>query len=95
MHSRFYIASEDVDRAERERRAMINALVGAPGALNKLTKYFYDKTRSLIAEETWTTVGATTKNVNIVRDVLKHVPIHWAAEVVSAFVVMLSSRRNR
>ena len=80
---RFYISSSDPARAQREQRAMINALVGAPGALNKMTSYFSDKTKELILSQSWATVGATTKNVDIVRDVLKFVPIHWASEVVS------------
>ncbi|KAI0704264.1 heme peroxidase [Cytidiella melzeri] len=77
----FYIASNDSIRAEREQRAMVNALAGAPGALDKLTKYFYDKTRELMVAQSWTTVGSSTKHVDIVRDVLKYVPLHWAAEV--------------
>ncbi|KAI0343269.1 linoleate diol synthase [Trametopsis cervina] len=77
----FYIASDDPARASREQRAMINALVGAPDALDKTTKYFYDKTRELMVAQSWTTVGATAKHVDIVRDVLKYVPVHWVAEV--------------
>ena len=61
---------------------MLEALVGAPGSLNRLTTYFYDKTRELMLAQSWTTVGANGKNVDIVRDVLKYVPIHWASEVV-------------
>lgn len=61
---------------------MIDALVGAPGSTAKLLSYFHDKTRELMLSQSWTTVGGTSKNVDIVRDVLRYVPIHWASEVV-------------
>ena len=81
---RFYIASEDAARASKEQQAVINALVGSsPESFKKQTKYFYDKTRELIKAQSWTTVGATKNNVDIVRDVLKYVPVYWAAELVS------------
>lgn len=81
---RFYIASEDASRALKEQQAVINALIGSsPESFKKQTKYFYDKTRELIKAQSWTTVGATKNNVDIVRDVLKYVPVYWAAELVS------------
>ncbi|KAI0091665.1 linoleate diol synthase [Irpex rosettiformis] len=79
----FYIASDDSARAAKEQQAVISALIGSsPDSFKKLTKYFYDKTRELIKSQSWTTVGATKNNVDIVRDVLKYVPVYWAAELV-------------
>lgn len=81
---RFYIASEDAAGALKTQQAIINALIGSsPESFKKQTKYFYDKTRELIKTQSWTTVGATKNNVDIVRDVLKYVPVYWAAELVS------------
>lgn len=77
----FFIASDDAVRGEREQRAMLNALTGAPGAVGKITDYFYQKTRELMVGESYTCVGGTTRNVDVVRDVLKYVPVYWACEV--------------
>ncbi len=61
---------------------MLDALTGAAGSLDKITESFYQKTRELMITESWACVGQTVKNVDIVRDVLKYVPLYWACEVV-------------
>ena len=43
------------------------------------------KTRELIEESSNTIVGAKTTTVDLARDVLKYVPVYWAAELVRAF----------
>lgn len=62
---------------------MFDALVGAPGSADKLADFFYQKTRELMVSEAWTGVGSQTKSVDVVRDVLKYVPIFWASDMVS------------
>ena len=82
----FFIASTDAARAQREQRAMLQTLTSAPGSADQITQFFYQKTRELMVSEAWTGVGISTKSVDVVRDVLKYVPIVWASEVVSLSV---------
>ncbi|OCH96232.1 linoleate diol synthase [Obba rivulosa] len=77
----FFIASEDPERAGREHHALVKALTAAAGSEQKIAAWFYQKTRELIMRESYTTVGSQTKYVDIVRDVLRLLPIHWAAEL--------------
>ncbi|EKM53767.1 uncharacterized protein PHACADRAFT_260261 [Phanerochaete carnosa HHB-10118-sp] len=77
----FFLASNDPARAQREQRAMLGALAGAPGSVEKIAEFFYRKTREMMVSEAWTGVGRSTKSVDVARDVLKYVPIYWACEV--------------
>lgn len=61
---------------------MLNALTGEHGSAEKIANFFFQKTREMMVSEAWTGVGNTTKSVDVVRDVLKYVPIYWASEVV-------------
>lgn len=85
----FFISSEDSERAEREQRDIIGALTGVPGSTEKITEYFFAKTRELITRESNGIVGSNTKTVDLARDVLKFVPIHWAADLVSSMDMSL------
>ncbi|GBE86547.1 Linoleate 10R-lipoxygenase [Sparassis crispa] len=77
----FFIASDSPARAGREQRAFIGALTDARGSVDKIASFFYQTTRDLMLRESYTAVGSRTKNVDIVRDVLKHVPVRWAADL--------------
>ncbi|CAL1714626.1 unnamed protein product [Somion occarium] len=87
----FFIASEDMARGEREQRVMLKALTEAPGGIGKITTYFYQKTRELMLQGSYTCVGTTTRNVDLARDVLKYVPIYWACELAG---IPLSTKEN-
>ncbi|CCL98613.1 uncharacterized protein FIBRA_00615 [Fibroporia radiculosa] len=73
----FYIASDSPARAGREQRAMIGVL---SKSADEMAEFFYQKTRDLMLLNAYASVGSQTKNVDIVRDVLKYVPIYWASE---------------
>ncbi|KAA1469100.1 linoleate diol synthase, partial [Dentipellis sp. KUC8613] len=75
----FFIAAEDVERGEREQREVLRVLAATPEAEDKIAQYFYDKTRALVAEKSYTLADKGTKNVDIVRDVLRYLPLHWVA----------------
>ena len=64
---------------------MLDVLTGAPGELDTIAEAFYNKTRELMVAESWTstTYEKKFKNVDVVRDVLKYVPLYWACDVVS------------
>ena len=82
----FFIAPSDSARGEREQRAMLDALTSAPGAVDHIAAKFYQRTRELMVYESWKGVGISHRYVDIVRDVLKFVPLYWACEVVSQLI---------
>ncbi|KAJ3491856.1 hypothetical protein NLI96_g423 [Meripilus lineatus] len=77
----FFISSEDPERAKREHRDIMSALTDVPGSIEKITGYFFRKTRELIMRESISMVNTNTKSIDLARDVLKVVPILWAAEL--------------
>ena len=53
-------------------------------------KWFFDKMHELIGEKSYMVYDKALKNVDVVKDVLRLIPVHWAAQVVcfSCFVVV-------
>ena len=89
--ARFFLASDDASRGEREQRAVVRALTGTPDATAKTLAFFYTTTHDLIVKESWCSVGSNTRHVDIIRDVLRYVPIHWACEMVSSVLLFTGS----
>ncbi|KAJ7247649.1 heme peroxidase [Mycena haematopus] len=67
--------------SETEQRAIYNPLFESQDSLDKIGTYFRDTTRKLINSQSFTLVGGKTCVADIVRDVLKVVPVYWAAEI--------------
>lgn len=68
-------------------KQFLSALAPTPEAVDKIGEYFYVKTRELIDQNSLPYIGTNTRSVNIVRDVLKYVPVYWAAsEIVSCYL---------
>ncbi len=80
---RFFIASSDPARATREKRGLLNALVGEKASEEHIKKFFFEKTRELMQRESCQVVGGATRTVDLVRDVLKVVPVYWVCDIVS------------
>ena len=53
--------------------------MGAPEETDRIAHYFYEKTRELIALKSYSLADKDIKFVDIIRDVLRYVPLHWAA----------------
>lgn len=54
-----------------------------PGALERTAAWYADKFASLVEMKSFTLSGKPYRGVDIVRDVINHVPVHWlATEVV-------------
>jgi linoleate 10R-lipoxygenase len=66
----------------KERSQAIAALAKDSAAIDKIGEYFFDQTRKLLLSNSFSLVGKSTKVVDIVRDVLKVVPVMWTAELV-------------
>ena len=75
----FFAASEN---GVEEQQQFINALAPSPEAVSKICTYFHNKTKELIEQHSFTLVGEKTRAVNIIRDVFKLLPLHWAATEV-------------
>jgi hypothetical protein len=71
----FFIAT---DRAAKEQREVVAALVDTPQAADKIAGFFYQKTKEAIAVSSFTQVGGKTKGVDVVRRVLRFIPLYWA-----------------
>ena len=83
VRCRFFIASNEPSKAAREQRELVEALVGKGGNEENVKRFFFDKTRELMERESCRAVGSSTRTVDVVRDVLKVVPIYWACDMVS------------
>jgi cytochrome P450 len=78
----FFLA-EDSAQAAKEHEQVIKALTDSPASVAKIEKFFFDTTRELIKAASYSPVVGKIQNVNIVRDVLKYVPLHWAATEIA------------
>jgi hypothetical protein len=76
---RFFLASHDPARGEREQREVLGALLNTPEAEAKIGQFFYTKTRELITAASFTLVGGKSRCVDVVQYVLRQVPIYWVA----------------
>jgi hypothetical protein len=47
--------------------------------LEGIGEYFYETTKKLISENSFTLVGGKVAGVDVVRQVLQFVPVHWVA----------------
>jgi linoleate 10R-lipoxygenase len=77
--SSFYTVHGDT-----EQDKIAKHLADTPEATDKIGKYFYDTTSQLIKSNSFSLVGKKVCGVDIVRDVLRVVPVMWAAaDIVS------------
>lgn len=82
---RFFSASADAAQVQKE---FISAIASSPEVVDKIGQYFYKKTTELVSTASYSLINTNTNSVNIVGDVLKLVPVYWAA---SEIVRILSS----
>ena len=67
--------------------------MGAPKFEETVKRFFFDKTRELMQRESCSSVGTSTHTVDIVRDVLKVVPIYWVCDLVRLAFVWVGTCR--
>jgi len=79
----FFLASDNDERAAREQQSILRALANTPEQFEATTKFFYETTKKLIQRHSYTLIGGKTNSIDIVRDVLKAVPIQWVATQVA------------
>jgi hypothetical protein len=80
----FFLAAEDSVQGAKDHEQVIKALANSPESVGNIEKFFFDNTRELIQKASYSPVVGKVHIVDIVRDVLKYVPLRWAAtEIVS------------
>ncbi|KAH9016639.1 hypothetical protein EDB83DRAFT_2528743 [Lactarius deliciosus] len=77
----FFLACEPDQDAEslRDQTEVLRILQASPERAEQIANYFYEKTRELINIKSYSLNDKNVKYVDIVRDVLRYVPLHWAA----------------
>ncbi|OJA13135.1 hypothetical protein AZE42_03642 [Rhizopogon vesiculosus] len=85
----FFAASE---HGSEEQMQFFSALAPSIQDGSRILHYFYNDTRELIEQTSFSQVGSKTRAVNIVRDVLKFVPLRWAATEVAG--IPLKTKQN-
>ena len=91
---RFFIASGDPSRGERDQREVLRVLTSEASSDEKIALSFYQKTKALIDEKSFTLTDKTVKSVDIV-DALRFVPIRWVASEIVSYHVFLAFRLCR
>ncbi|KAF8513572.1 heme peroxidase [Hysterangium stoloniferum] len=72
----FYYGGPATNKNAQEAK-MIHDILFTPVANAKHGQYYYDKALELVADKSYSGVGVTTRTVDIVREVLNSIPLHW------------------
>jgi len=78
-YDRFFLASDIDAESQRDQREVLRVLQASPNQADKIAHYFYERTRKLILLRSFTVSGKGVKIVDLVRDVLRYVPLYWTA----------------
>jgi linoleate 10R-lipoxygenase len=91
---RFFLASNSEAENQRDRRNVLRAL-GTQDQTDQIAHYFYEKTRDLIKSKSYSLIDKNIKFVDMVHDVLRYVPLHWAAtSLVHEFEMLTLIQRS-
>lgn len=88
----FFIASGDPVRGERDQREVLRVLTAEEGSADSIASSFYQTTKAVIDEKSFTLADKRIKSVDIV-DALRFIPIRWVAtEIVSVHGLFSNAR---
>jgi type III secretory pathway component EscV len=91
---RFFLASNNDAESQRDQRYVLSVL-RTRDQRDQAAHYFYQKTHELIKVKSYSLADKNTKYVDIVRDVLRYVPLHRAAtSLVREFEMLVLIRRS-
>lgn len=89
---RFFLASNKDTESQRDQGDVLRIL-GTQDQSDQIVDYFYEKTRELIKLKSYSLTDKNIKYVDIVRDVLRFLPVHWAAtSLVREFEMLMLIR---
>jgi linoleate 10R-lipoxygenase len=75
-YNSFFLASNNDVEIQRDQREVLRVLQASP---EKTARYFYERTRKRIISKSFSLTDDGVKFVDIVRDVLRYVPLYWTA----------------
>jgi linoleate 10R-lipoxygenase len=78
-YDRFFLASNDDLESQRDQREVLRVLQASPDRADKIAHHFYERTRKLIVSKSYTLSDTRVRFVDIIRDVLRYVPLYWTA----------------
>jgi hypothetical protein len=78
-YDRFFLASNNDAEGHRDQQEILHVLQPSAYQTEKIAHYFYEKTRKVIISKSFTVSDKGVKIVDIVRDVLRYVPLYWTA----------------
>lgn len=78
-YNSFFLASNNDAESQRDQREVLRVLQASPDQTEKIAQYFYERTRKLIISKSFSLTDNGIKFVDIVRDVLRYVPLYWTA----------------
>ncbi|KAH7106072.1 heme peroxidase [Auriculariales sp. MPI-PUGE-AT-0066] len=77
-----YLAWDDTLKHRRDRLLIRDALFTSV-QIDRYARFFFDTTRELIRQKSYSLVHSDVRSVDIVRDVVNLVPVHWASTQVA------------
>jgi len=78
-YDRFFLASNNDSESQRDQREVLRVLQASPDQADKIANYFYERTRKLIVSKSYILADKGVGFVDIISDVLHHVPLYWTA----------------
>ncbi|KAF9530418.1 linoleate diol synthase [Crepidotus variabilis] len=79
---------------EKEQQAVVTIL-SSPDLITGIGKYFYETTKKLTAVHSYTLVGNETSGVDLIKHVVKTVPVHWAANDLAGITLKTSETAGK
>jgi len=79
-------------KGANDHEQVVKALANSAESVGKIGKFFFDNTRELIENASYSPVVGKVLIVDIVRDVLKYVPLRWAATEIAG--ISLKTKTN-
>ncbi|KAF8677681.1 heme peroxidase [Rhizoctonia solani] len=76
----FFLAMDDPAAHQRDMNVMHKVMVGSAESLEYNVAWYAAKTTELIKDKSFSMSKGTTRNVDIVRDVLNLVPVYWVSQ---------------
>lgn len=77
---------------EQIQKGVITALNGSPKLVESIGRYFYETTQKLMAEHSFTLVGGKSFGIDLIKHVVRTVPVYWAATDLAG--IQLKTKEN-
>ena len=75
--------------SQHDQREALRVLRASPEQVDQISQYFFEKTRELIKVKSYSLTDKNIKFIDIVRDVLRYVPLHWAATELVRILMLI------